>query len=148
MTTTFSTRISAFGNNTGIEVPPTHIDALGAGKKPPVKVTVNGYIFQSTVGVMGGKFLISFSKAHREASGLGAGDAVEVTLELESQDREVDIPTELQKALDYENVVDLFRSLTYSARKEYARQITDAKTDETKQKRLSKIITELKNKQA
>ncbi len=84
MKTTFTTTIQATGNNTGIEVPPENVAALGSSKKPAVTVTVSGYSYPSTVAVMGGKFMIPLSKAHRETAGLRAGDQVEVTLELET----------------------------------------------------------------
>ena len=57
------------GNNTGIEVPAEVMDALGAGKRPPVVVNVNGFEYRSTIASMGGKFLIPFSAARREESG-------------------------------------------------------------------------------
>ena len=68
--------MSLSGNNTGIEVPPEVIEALGAGKQPPVVVTVNGYEYRSTVAVMGGRYLISFSSDKRAATGIGGGDPI------------------------------------------------------------------------
>ena len=58
------------GNNTGIEVPADVVEALGAGKRPPVVVSVNGFSYRSTVAPMGGKFLIPFSAARRQDSGI------------------------------------------------------------------------------
>ena len=52
MTQRFETTMSQFGNNTGIEVPPAVLEALGGGKRPAVVVSVNGYEYRSTVGVM------------------------------------------------------------------------------------------------
>jgi hypothetical protein len=52
----FSTMMFQDGNNTGIEVPPDVVEALGAGKRPPVVVNVNGFSYRSTVAPMGGKF--------------------------------------------------------------------------------------------
>ncbi|HEX3090631.1 MAG TPA: DUF1905 domain-containing protein, partial [Ilumatobacteraceae bacterium] len=76
----FETTLSAIGNNTGIEVPPEVIDALGAGQRPPVIVNVNGYEYLSTVAVMGGKSLIGVSAAIRKATGLQGGDPITVAL--------------------------------------------------------------------
>jgi Domain of unknown function (DUF1905) len=59
----FDTTLSAVGNNTGIEVPDDKMAELGAGKRPAVVVTVNGHEYRSTVGVMGGKQLVSVSAA-------------------------------------------------------------------------------------
>ena len=83
----FDTTISAFGNNTGIVVPPDAIDTLGAGKRPAVIVNVNGYEFQTTIGAMGGQSLISVSAAIRKESGLSGGDPVRVALFLAGKAR-------------------------------------------------------------
>jgi hypothetical protein len=140
MKTTFETIIKGFGNNTGIEVPPDSLEALGSSKRPPVSVTVAGYTYKSTVASMSGKYMISLSKAHREASGLKAGDAVTVTLELDAGVREVEVPIPLRKALVDAKLDVVFSKLAYSKRKEFARQIVDAKTEETRQKRVKKVI--------
>lgn len=64
-TVTFQTTLFRQGNNTGIQVPAELIEELGAGKKPPVTVDVNGFVYPSTVAVMGGRFLIPFSSDKR-----------------------------------------------------------------------------------
>ncbi|MFT4285894.1 MAG: DUF1905 domain-containing protein, partial [Protaetiibacter sp.] len=74
----FSTTLFQSGNNTGIEVPPELMEQLGAGKRPPVLVTVNGFRYPSTVAPMGGRFLIPFSSDKRAATGLAGGDPIEV----------------------------------------------------------------------
>lgn len=141
--TSFETTIKAFGNNAGIEVPQSVLDELSAGKRPPFNVSIGTYKWKSTVGVMGGMYLISFSKAHREASGLKAGDRVTVLLELDEGIREVEVPNALKEALKDQGLTEIFDKLSYSTRKEYTRQIHDAKAVETKQRRLTKIIDEL-----
>ena len=89
----FRTTLLQMGNNVGIEVPQHVIDGLGAGKKPAVTVDVNGtYNYRSTIAVMGGKYLISFNAGHRAASGFGGGDDVEVTLEVDTAPRVIDVP--------------------------------------------------------
>src|SRR3954465_14231783 len=72
---TFETTVAATGNNTGIEVPPEVIEQLGAGKRPPVLVDVNGYQYRSTAAVMGGRHLIGISAAVRAATGPARGAA-------------------------------------------------------------------------
>jgi hypothetical protein len=66
----FSTTMFQSGNNTGIEVPADVLEALGAGKRPPVVVTVNGYSYRSTVAPMGGQYLLPFSAERRSESGI------------------------------------------------------------------------------
>ena|SRR5947209_12375662 len=140
MQTSFDTVILGFGNNTGIEVPDANLEALGRGKRPPVVVTVGGYSYQSTVGGMGGRTLISLPKAHREAAGLKAGDAVSVTLVLDDGPREVEVPAELQEALGRAGLADRFAALAYSKRKEFARQVREAKADDTRARRIEKVL--------
>jgi hypothetical protein len=143
MKATFETVIRGFGNNAGIEVPDDVIEKLGHTKRPPVVVTVGSYSFKSTVGVMSGLSLISLSKAHRDASGLAAGDRVKVTLELDAGTREVEVPDELKKALTKAKLTKTFDALSYSRRKEFARQVADAKAADTRDRRIAKIIETL-----
>ena len=84
----FETTVAAMGNNTGIVVPPEVIERLGAGKRPAVLVKVNGYEYRNTVGVMGGKSLISISAAVRQETGLKGGDPIKVELTLADGTRE------------------------------------------------------------
>jgi len=137
----FKTAILQMGNNTGIEVPPEIVEALGAGKKPLVVVTVNDYTYRSAIAVMGGKFLISFSSAHRAASGLGGGDKVEVALEVDTAPRIIDVPEDLQKALEMHPLLKIkFDGLSNSKKKLLILPIEDAKTEETRAKRVEKAI--------
>lgn len=90
----FHTTVVAAGNNTGIEVPPDLIEKLEAGKRPAVVVGLNGFSYQNTVGVMGGKHFISVSAAVRKATGLAGGDWVDVTLRLAAEPRRVELHDE------------------------------------------------------
>lgn len=94
---------------------------------------------------MDGRFLISLSKAHREASGLAAGEEITVNLELVEEVRTVEIPKELENALEQSNLLHIFNNLAYSKRKEMCRQTSEAKSEETKNRRISKIIDTLKS---
>jgi hypothetical protein len=127
-------------NATGIQVPEEVIASLGAGKKPSVKVSLNDYSYLSTVAFMGGKFLIPLSSAHRESAGLKAGDPVEVKLELDLEPRTVEVPDDLKSALAAQDgLLEQFEKLSYSKRKEFVRQVVDAKTQETRVKRIALI---------
>ena len=63
---------------TGMEVPAKVVDILGAGKRPPVRVTINGYTYRNTVAVYGGRFLLGVSAQNREGARVAAGDVVDV----------------------------------------------------------------------
>lgn len=145
MKTSFKTIIKAFGNNTGIVVPEENLLELNAGKKPPVKVNVNGYEYQSSIASMSGYYLIPLSKEHRLSSGLNGNDEVDVILTLESKDRNVEVPVELIQILKENNLLELFDKQSYSNRKEMVRLVVDAKKEDTKIKRLSQIVNQLKD---
>lgn len=143
--TAFKTTVAGkVGAPTGIEVPPQCIAALGSSKKPAVKISLAGYTYRSTVAVMGGKFMIPLSAAHREASGLKAGDKVEVTLELDMEPRTVEMPEDLAAALSKKaGRRATFEALAFSKRKEFIRQVNEAKTQETRERRIAKIVAQL-----
>src|SRR5690554_6277754 len=95
----FTTTIFQQGKNTGIDVPQAVVEQLGAGKKPPVIVMLNGYTYRSTISVMGGKFLIPLSAERRADSGVKGGDVLEVDLELDTQPRTVTLPPTFEERL-------------------------------------------------
>ncbi len=146
MGVTFITNImKAEGKNaTGISIPAEVIAALGTNKKPQVTVSLNGYSYRSTVAAYGDRFLLPLSQAHREASGLGAGDEVEVTLELDLEPRTVEVPADLTAAMSEKaGATEAFDTLAFSKRKELARQVEDAKTPETRSRRIAGIVAKL-----
>ncbi len=137
----FTTTLSSFGNNTGIEVPSELVETLGGGKRPAVVVNVNGYEYRNTVAVMGGKYLVSVSAAVRKATGLAGGDPIDVTLTLATGPRAVDVPDEFKAALDREpTAAAFFANLSNSLQRYHADQITGAKTDETRDRRIAKAV--------
>ncbi|MFN8520806.1 MAG: YdeI/OmpD-associated family protein [Chloroflexota bacterium] len=126
---------------TGIVVPPAAIEALGGSKRPAVTVTIGAYAYRSTVASMGGQYLIPFAKEHRERTGLGPGDEVEVTLELDTAPRIVDVPTDLAEALAARpGAREAFDRLSHTMRKEHVRQVETAKAAETRQRRIARIV--------
>lgn len=138
--TTFETVILGMGNNTGIEVPAENLAELGSSKRPAVAVTVSNYSYRSTVGVMAGRSLVSLPKAHRDAAGLAAGDRVVVSLVLEEGRRDVELPSALTQALQEAGLAAAFEQLAYSKRKEFARQVAEARADTTRERRIAKVL--------
>ena len=142
----FRTTIVQSGKNTtGIQVPDEVVEALGSGKRPAGKVTVNGYSYRSTVASMGGAFMVSLSAEHRAGAGVAGGDEVEVDLELDSAPREVTVPPELVAALDAEPTARAtFDGLSYSNKSWHVLQVTGAKTEETRQRRIARSVETLR----
>jgi hypothetical protein len=130
-------------NATGISVPPDKVAELGGGKAPLVKVTVNGYSYRGKVAVYGGECLIGFSAEHRDATGINGGDTIDVTLELDTEPRMVEVPDDLLSALKEANLMEVFEKAAPSRRKEYVRQVVEAKSPETRERRIGKIVDEL-----
>ncbi|MEP7286652.1 MAG: YdeI/OmpD-associated family protein [Chloroflexota bacterium] len=146
MTITFTTTLlQAEGlNATGISVPPEIIAELGKQKRPKVKVSLNGYTYRSTVALYGDVFMLPVSQEHRAATGLKAGDTIEVTLELDLEPRTVEIPDDLKAALSEKaGMLETFEKLSDSKRKEFVRQVNDAKTPETRTRRIARIVAKM-----
>ncbi len=135
-------------NATGIVVPDAIVEKLGAGKKPKVRATLNGYTYRSTIAVMGGKFMLPLAKEHRDAAGVQGGDKVEVTLELDTAPREVEVPKDLAAALKTAGLSKAFAALAYTHRKEHVRAIVEAKAPETRQRRTAKAIAMVESKKS
>jgi Bacteriocin-protection, YdeI or OmpD-Associated/Domain of unknown function (DUF1905) len=137
----FDTTVTATGNNTGIVVPDEMIEQLAAGRRPPVLISLNGYEYRSTVGVMNGKPMISVSAAVRTATGLKGGDSVQVTLTVADSPREVTIPEDFAAALAADEQAGVFfGKLPNSLQRYHIDSITSAKAADTRQRRLDKAI--------
>lgn len=137
----FHTILHADGNNTGIEVPEDVVLSFGAGKRPPVEVTVNGFTYRSTIAPMGGSYWIPLSKDRREQSGLAANDEIDVTLELDTAPRTVDVPADLAEALAaVAGGREAFDALSVSKRRAHVESVTGAKTAETRIRRITKVV--------
>ena len=117
----------------------------GQREEPRVTVTLNGYTFRSTIQVYGGQSGLPFHAEDREAAGVEAGDEVEVTMALDLEPRTVEVPDDLAAALaETQDLRERFDALAYSKRKEFVRQVTSAKTQETRERRISKVVEQLK----
>lgn len=139
----FDSTILAMGNNTGIEIPPEVIEGLGAGKRPPVVVSVNGYEYRSTVAVMGGTYLVPFSSDKRAATGLAGGDTISVEVTHDTAPRMVEVPDDLAAALAEVDVRGAFDALAPSKRKAHVMSVEDAKTPQTRSRRVATVVSEL-----
>ena len=141
----FTTTIQGSGNKTGIEVPGKVVEALGAGKRPPVVVTINGKSYRSSIAVMGGQNLISLSAHNREFTGVSAGETVDVALELDTQPRIVEVPDDLAAALAADPAAkEFYATLSYSSQRRYVEPLGEAKTPENRARRIAKVVADLK----
>ena len=145
-----TTLIQTGKTSTGVMIPPAIVEALGAGKKPPVNVTLNGsYTYRNTVAAMGGDYWVGVAAEHREKSGIKGGDKIEVELTLDTAPREVIVPDDLATALSRNKAAKAaFEKLSYSHKRQHVLAIEGAKAAETRARRVAKTIEMLTTKQA
>jgi len=130
---------------TGIEVPAAVVAKLGSSKKPAVRVTIKGYTYRSTVASMGGRFMLPVSAEVREAAGVAARDKVDVDVELDTAPREVTVPADFARALTREPAAKrFFEGLNFSNKQRIVIAIESAKTPETRERRIAKSVSSLR----
>jgi hypothetical protein len=139
---TFRTTLRAEGKTaTGFEVPPEVVEALGSGKKPKVTVTINGYTYRSTVFPYTEAYMLPLAAEHRVPAGVKVGDEIEVSLELDTAPREIEVPPELTAALDADpQAKAFFDGLSYSNKRVFTLNVEGTANPETKARRVEKAI--------
>jgi hypothetical protein len=130
-----------------IVVPPEVVSALSAKKRPPVRVTLNGdYTYRSTVSVYGGRYYLPLRREIREACGLAPGMPLDVTLALDEEPRQIEIPDDLAAAFAGDpGAQDAFDRLSFTHRREYVDWVTSAKREETRTRRVAQTLEMLHN---
>ena len=140
-----TTILRAGATATGIRVPDEIVEALAKGKRPPVRVTINGYTYRSTIAVYGGEYLVGVSAENRAGAGVEGGDEVDVDIELDTERRDVTVPPDLSAALDAEPAArKTFDSLSYSNKSYHVQQVEGAKTAETRARRIARSVEVLR----
>ena len=130
----------------GILVPEDVVTSLGSSRRPPVRVTIKGHTYRSTVAHMGGEYLVGISAENREAAGVKAGEDVAVDIELDTEPRVLTVPPDLAEALGRDaRARAFFDSLSYSNKQRFVLPIEGAKTTETRQRRIAKTVSALRD---
>jgi hypothetical protein len=142
----FRTTILQSGKTaTGIRVPDEIVQALGGGRRAAVTITINGYTYRSSIAVLGGDHMVGVSAENRAGAGVAGGDEVDVEIALDTAPRTVSVPDDLSAALDAEPAArSTFEALSYSNKSWHVGQITGAKTDDTRQRRIEKSVAALR----
>jgi hypothetical protein len=146
----FTTTVELGGKTaTGFQVPNDVVVALGKGKKPPVNVTINGHTYRSTVAAYGEVSMLPLSAENREAAGVKAGDEIEVELELDTAPRVVEVPDDFAAAIAADPAAAAFwPTLSYSNQRWHVLSIEGAKAAETRQRRIEKSVSLLREGRA
>jgi hypothetical protein len=132
---------------TGLQVPPEVVERLGSGKRPAVSVTLRGHTYRSTIAPMGGVYMLPVSAEIRRITGVAGGDNVDVEVELDTAPREASIPSDFAAALDAEpEALSLFQDLSYSNKQRIVLAIEQAKTAETRRRRILQSVQALAEK--
>ena len=130
---------------TGIHVPDEVVASLGGGKRIPVQVTVNGVRYPSTVAMWKGRASIPVSAEIRSRAGIAAGDEIGVHVDRDDAPRTVEVPPALRTALDADpQAAERFAALSYSNQRRHVTAVTGARTDETRDRRIDRILDELR----
>jgi hypothetical protein len=142
----FRAKVETSGKTTmGFQVPPEIVEKLGAGKRPPVRVTINGYTYRSTVAPIGGVFMMGLSAENRAGAKVTGPGVIDVDMELDTAPREVTVPPEFAKALAIEPAAKkTFDGLSYSNKSWHVLQVQGAKSDETRRRRIAKSVEALR----
>ncbi len=130
---------------TGIEVPAAVVASLGVSKRPAVVVALNGFVYRTTIGVMGGRSLLPVNADIRRGAGVSAGDEIDVEVQVDTEPRTVEVPADLTAALAAEPaLLDAFGKLSYSTRRQHALAIEGARTEATRQRRVEGVVAKLR----
>ncbi|MBI2763809.1 MAG: DUF1905 domain-containing protein [Chloroflexi bacterium] len=130
---------------TGMRVPASIVEQLGGGRRPAVRVTIKGYTYRSTVAVYGGEYLLGVNADNRAAAGVQAGVLLDVDIELDTAPREVTVPEDFATALEpFPEARRFFDGLSYSERRWFVLGIEDAKTTQTRTRRIEKGVARLR----
>src|SRR5262245_11352478 len=130
----------------GLEVPEEVVEALGAGKRPKVTITINGHSWRSRIAIMRGRYLLGLSNANRGAAGVATGDEVEVEVGLDTEPRVVDEPADFARALDADPAARIaFDRLPYGRKLRQVRDVEGAKRPGTRERRIEKAVAGLRD---
>jgi uncharacterized protein YdeI (YjbR/CyaY-like superfamily) len=138
--------LQARGPAATIVLDEAQVAEVGEGaKRFPVVATVNGCTWRTSVVRMGGEFVVGLNRAVRHDAGVEAGQQVDVALELDLGPQTVEVPDALAAALATDPGAETaFARMSFTHRKEYARWISEAKRDETRQRRVQQALEMIK----
>jgi hypothetical protein len=126
---------------TGIEVPGEVVDGLGSSKRPAVVVTIGAYTYRSSIAPRGGMYMLPVSAEVRAGAGIAAGDEVDVDVELDTEPREVTVPSDFAAALDADAAARaFFDGLSYSNRRSIVLNVEGTKNEETRRRRVARAL--------
>lgn len=143
---TFETTVESAAGGP-VEVP-FDVRAHFGSAKPPVRVTINGYTYRSTIAVYGGRSYVPLKRANAEAAGIVAGSPVIVRIVRDDEPRTVTVPDDLADAMASAEVRDAWDALSYSHQREHVEAIEAAKRPDTRERRIAKVVATLTTRES
>lgn len=138
-------RVTLLGDGSMCAVPvPFDPKAVFGRVRAPVRVTLNGYTYRSTIASMGGTVCIPLRKSHREAAGLTGSETLDVVIELDAEPRAVTPPADLVRALRAAPPAwERWQELSFTRQREYAEAVESARKPETRVRRIERAVSEI-----
>jgi hypothetical protein len=138
--------LSHAGSSAAILKPPFDVAAVFQRKgRVPVKGTINGFPFRSSLMNMGDGHMMVINAQMRAGAECKAGDIVAVLMALDEDKRTVVVPTYLKKMIAADpKTKEFWSTLSFTHQKEYVREIEDAKRPETREKRIAAMMDALR----
>lgn len=141
MSVRIETVLEPMGPATAILLSDAQVDELGGGRRAAVRVTIGGSTARLRLARMGGANCIGLSKAARKQLGVEIGDRISALIDLDVEERTVDLPDDLVTALDADpRLRSAFDALAYTHRREHARAVAEAKRPETRARRIAAVV--------
>ena len=132
----------------GIEVPAKVVAALGSSKRPPVRATINGFTYRTSVAPMGGTFMVGVPPAFREGARVAPGETVDIDLDLDTEPRDVELPADFAAALGGNpKAKKFFEGLSFSKKTILVRAL-DVKAADVRKERIAKTVEQLSEARA
>jgi hypothetical protein len=140
----FEVELDKFDGAVSFVVPFDVQQVWGTRAQVRVRGTLNGHPYRASIAPYGGQHYMVLRKEIREGAGLKSGDRVKVVMEVDTEERTVDVPDDFQQALDQNpQAKAIFEDFAYTPRKEYVHWIESAKKAETRASRIQKAVEQI-----
>lgn len=128
----------------GFGVPLDVEKTFGTRARVPVRGTINGFPFRTSIAPMGGRHIMVVNRHLRAGAGVRGGDTVSVVMERDTEPRVVTPPPDFARAINAnEDARAAWDKLSYTHKREYAEHVEEAKRPETRQRRIERSVAQL-----
>lgn len=132
-------------SNGAFVIPDDAVADLGGGGRPKVTVQIEGVTWRTSIHRMGGRYLLGLTKAQKAETGVELGQTYDVSIELDTAERTVEVPDDLARELAADPAAAAtWEGWSFTRRKEAATALTGAKKPETRERRLAKVLADLR----